>query len=76
MPLLVFVPRFLTTPALKVSPILHQGALLQGLLHKFSVSILGTDNRLVEKYVLQTQVQLHKTQNLKMWVCMNCCCGR
>ena len=33
-----------------------QGALLQGLLHKVAVNVLGQDGMLVERYVLQTTV--------------------
>lgn len=41
-----------------------KGALLQGLLHKVAINILGDDTMLVERYVLQTQVIVSKVPDL------------
>lgn len=41
-----------------------KGALLQGLLHKVTVNILGQDGMLVERYVLQSKVTVPKIVDL------------
>ncbi|KAL3136917.1 hypothetical protein ABBQ32_006524 [Trebouxia sp. C0010 RCD-2024] len=41
-----------------------KGALLQGLLHKFSINILGEDGMLVERYVLQSRVSVARVADL------------
>lgn len=41
-----------------------KGALLQGLLHKVALNVLGQDGMLVERYVLQTTVLMSKVSDL------------